>query len=143
MVGGGSICPQILLKNGFVTLIVYCLETLMFVVTTKFFYCKKTEWLELSTFIIWKPKICNFYHNFNHTISVLKNYLAWSKTPCFVNIIVINYLPQVFMLDRSCLFVVFFQPRDQCLSLFLPWHQYVSLCKLLESIANINPSSIH
>ena len=45
--GAGQHTSTSLLKNRFFKLIVYFLETLKFVVTTK--------WLQLSPFIVWKP----------------------------------------------------------------------------------------
>ena len=70
----GGIHPQILLKNGFLTECLLFESTKVcgynYLITTKYFYCMETMWLQLC---------CKSHHNFNLILSVLNNYFIWSE----------------------------------------------------------------
>ena len=55
------------------------------------FTVKKTLLLQLKLLLYINQKVINHNHNVNLTVSVLRNYFSWSKTLCFITIVVNIY----------------------------------------------------
>ena len=78
---GGAAYIHKFVQEWIFKLIVYCLETPKFVVTT--------NWLQLSPFAVWKPKHCKYYHHSNLILIILNNLFVWSKHYFLIDIIVL------------------------------------------------------